>query len=83
MLSSTSDPVKLHAKAFSKNLNLDDSGVSLPAFRSSTNAKLHDIHVTPKLAKKDISNLDLSKAFGLDCTLVVILKKCEPEFHTY
>ena len=29
--------------------------------------------------KKVIMNLDLSKAFGPDCILVVVLKNCEPE----
>ena len=53
--------------------------MSLPAFPSSTNVKLHNIHVTPKLAKKSITNLDLPKASGPDCISVVVLKKCEPE----
>ena len=32
------------------------------------------------LVKKIITNLDLSKASGPGCILVVVLKKCEPEF---
>ena len=32
-----------------------------------------------KLVKKVITNLDLAKAFGLDCILVVDLKNWEPE----
>ena len=40
--------------------------------------KLHNIHVTPKLIKKVIANLDLSKASGRDCIPVLVLKKCEP-----
>ena len=79
MLSSASDIVKLFAENFSKNSNLDDSGISLPVFPSRTNPKLHNISVTPKMVKKVIANLDLSKASGSDCTPVVVLKNCEPE----
>ena len=75
MLSSASDKAEL----FSKNSNLDDSGVFLPVFPSITNLKLHNISVTLKLVKKVITNLDLSKASGPDCTPVVVLKNCEPE----
>ena len=79
VLSSVSDKAKLFAENFSKNSNLDDSGISLPAFPSRTNPKLHDITVTPKMVKKIIMNLDLSKASGSDCIPVVVLKNCEPE----
>ena len=41
MLSSASDKAKLFAENFSKNSNLDDSGISLPVFPSRTNLKLH------------------------------------------
>ena len=41
--------------------------------------KLHNISVTPKMVKKVIMNLDLSKASGPDCIPVVVLKNCEPE----
>ena len=44
-----------------------------------TNLKLHNISVTPKMVKKVIMNLDLSKASGPDCIPVVALKNCEPE----
>ena len=74
-----SDKAKLLAENFSKNSNLDDSGISLPVFPSRTNLKLHNISVTPKMVKKVIMNLDLSKASGPDCILVVVLKNCEPE----
>ena len=77
--SSASDNVKLFAKHFSKNSNFDDSGISLPVFPSRTNLKLHNISVTPKMVKKVIMNLDLSKASGPDCIPVVVLKNCEPE----
>ena len=79
MLSSASDKAKLFTENFSKNSNLDDSGISLPVFPSRTNLKLHNISVTSKMVKKVIINLDLSKASGPDCIPVVVLKNCEPE----
>ena len=79
MLSSTSDKAKLFAENFSKNSNLEDSGISLPIFLSTTNLKLQNIFVTPKMVKKVIMNLDLSKAYGPDCIPVVVLKNCETE----
>ena len=78
MLSSASDKAKLFAENFSKNSNLDDSGISLPVFSSRNNLKLH-ISVTPKMVKKVITNFDLSKMSGPDCIPVVVLKNCEPE----
>ena len=79
VLSSASNKAKLFAKNFSKNSNLDDSGISLPAFPSKTNLKLHNISITPKMVKKVITNLDSSKASGPDCIPVVVLKNGEPE----
>ena len=79
VLSSASDKTKLFAENFSRNSNLDDSAISLPVFPSRTNLKLHNISVTPKIIKKIITNLDLSKASGPDCIPVVVLKNCEPE----
>ena len=76
---STSDKAKLFAENFSENSNLDDSAISLPDFLSRTNLKLHNICVSPKMVKKVIMNLDLSKASGPDCIPVVVLKNCEPE----
>ena len=58
VLSSASDKAKLFAKNFSKNPNLDDSGISLPVFPSRTNLKLYNICITPKMVKKVITNLD-------------------------
>ena len=55
MLSSTSDKVELFAN---RNFNPDDSGISLPDFRSRTNLKLQNISETPKMVKKVITNLD-------------------------
>ena len=79
VLSSASDKAKLFAENFSKNSNLDDSGISLPVFPSRTNQKLHNIYVTPKMVKKVITNLDLLKASSSDCVPVVVLKNCKPE----
>ena len=79
MLYSASDKAKLFAENFSKNSDLDDSGISLPVSPSRTNVKLHNISVTPKMVKKVITNLDLLKASGPDCIPVVVLKNCEPE----
>ena len=79
MLLSASDKAKLFAENFSKNSNLDDSGISLPVFPSRTKLKLHNISVTPKMVKKVIMNLDLSKASGPDCIPVVVLENFEPE----
>ena len=69
----------MFAENFSKNSNLDDLGISLPVFLSKTNLKLHNISVTPKMVKKIIMNLDLSKASGPDCIPVVVLRNCESE----
>ena len=80
MLFSASDKAKLFAENFSKNSTLDDSGFSLPVFPSRTNLKLYSISVTPKMVKKVIVNLDLSKASSPDCILMVVLKNCEPDF---
>ena len=79
-MSYASDKAKLFAQNFSKNSNLDDSGISLPVFLSSTNLKLHNYSITPKIVKKFITNLDSSKVSGPDCILVVVLKNFEPEF---
>ena len=65
MLSSASDKAKLFAENFSENSNVDDAGTSLPVFP------------TPKMVKKIIMSLDLSKGSGPDCIPVVVLKKCE------
>ena len=79
MLSSPSDKAKLFADNFCENSNLDDSGISLTVFPSTTNLKSHNISLTPKMVKKVIIILDLSKASRPDCIAVVLLKNCEPE----
>ena len=73
VLSSASDKAKFFAENFSLNSNLDDSGVSLPIFPSRTNLKLRNISVTPKMVRKVVMNLDLSKASGPDCIPVLVL----------
>ena len=78
-LSSASDKAKLFAENFSLNSNLDDSGVSLPVFLCRNNLKLHNISVAPKMVRKVVMNLDLSKASGPDYIPVVVLKNCEQE----
>ena len=75
VLSSTSDKAKLFAENFSKNSNLDESGISLPVFPSRTILKLHDIFITSNMVKKVILNLDLSKASSTDCIPVVVSKE--------
>ena len=40
---------------------------------------MHNISVTPKMVKNVIMNIDLSKASGPACIIVVVLKNCEPE----
>ena len=62
VLSSASNKAKLFAENFSLNSNLDDSGVPLPVFPFRTNLKLHNVSVTPKMVRKVVMNLDLSKA---------------------
>ena len=79
VLPSASDKAKLFAKNFSRNSNLDDSGISLPVSASRTNLKLHNISITPKMVKKVVTNLDLPKVSGPDCIPVVVLKNCESE----
>ena len=79
VLSSASDKAELFAEHFSINSNLDDSVISLPVFPSRTNLKLQNVSVTPKMVRKVVMNLDLSKASGPDCIPVVVLKNCEPE----
>ena len=41
--------------------------------------KLHSISVTPKMVKKVIMDLHLSKGSGPDCIPVVVLKNYGPE----
>ena len=62
MLPFASDKAELFAENFSKNSNVDDSDISLPVFPSRTNLKLYNVSVRPKIVKKVIMNLDLSKA---------------------
>ena len=61
VLSSAFNKAKLFTKKFSKNSDVEDSAVSLPAFPSRTNLKMHNLSVTPKMFKSVIMNLDSSK----------------------
>ena len=79
MLSSASDKAKVFTEYFTRNSNLDDSGISLPAFPSRTNLKMHNNLLTTKMVKKIITNLDSSKMPDPDCIPMVVLRKCEPE----
>ena len=79
VLSSASSKAKLFAENFSKNSNLDNSGICLLVLASRINLKLHNISITPKIVKKVVTNLDLSNVFGPDCIPVVVLKNREAE----
>ena len=78
-MSSASGKAKSFAKNFSKNSNVDDSGIFFPVFPSRINLKLHNVSLTTEMVKKVIMNLDLSKGSGPDCIPVVVLKNCVPE----
>ena len=78
VLSSASCKAKLFAENFSVNSDIDDSDISLPVFPSRTNLKLYNISVTPKMIRKVVMNLDLTKASGADCIPGAVLKNCEP-----
>ena len=71
LLSSASDKAKLFAKKFSKNSNLDGSGISLPVCTSRTNLKLHNISVISNMVKKVARNLNSSQVSGPNCIPVV------------
>ena len=60
-------------KKNSKNSHLD-SGMSLRTLLSRAIMKLYNIPVTLKLFEKLLTKLDSSKAYGLDCIPVVVLK---------
>ena len=48
VLSSASDKAKLYPKNFSKNFNINDTGIYLPISLSRTNLKRYNIFVTLK-----------------------------------
>ena len=78
VLSSAFNKAKLFTKKFSKNSNVEDSAISLPAFPSRTNLKMHNLSVTPKMFKQLIMNLDSSKmslkeSFFSDCWKVLLV----------
>ena len=76
VFSSASDKADL-LKTFLRTLTL--IRISLYGFPSRTNLKLDNICVTPKMVKKVLTNLDLSKASGPYYIPVVVLKSYEPE----
>ena len=49
VLPSASDKAKLFPKNFSNSSNLDDLGISLPVFLSSTHLKQYNISITPQM----------------------------------
>ena len=63
----------------SSNLHLRTFLRTLTLITNRTNLELHNISVTLKMVKMVIRNLNLSKASGADCILVVVLKNCEDE----
>ena len=52
VLPSASNKAKLFHENFSKNSDLDGTGISLPAFPFRTNLKLYNISITPKLVER-------------------------------
>ena len=61
-------------KTFLRTQILSTQVIFLPVFPSRTNPELQNISVTPKMVKKVIMYLDLSKASGPDSVPVVVLK---------
>ena len=74
------DKAKLFAEIFSENFNFDNSGTSISVFPCTTDLKLYNVPATPKMVKKFLTALDLSKASSPGWIPVVILKTSEPEF---
>ena len=67
---------KLFAEIFSKNSNIDNSGIS---FLSGTNLKIHNILLALIVVKNFKTDLHSSKVSGYDCIHAVLLKNFEPE----
>ena len=63
---------ELFRKNFSKNSNLEKSGISSPVFFSRTNMKLHNFSITSKMVKSVTRYLDLSKGSGPNCIPVAM-----------
>ena len=79
VLSSTSDKEKLFTEVFSKYCYFDNSSSSIPGFSSTTTIGLHNTPATPRMFKKGITALDLSRASSVDCILVVVLRIYESQ----
>ena len=60
---------------FFKHSHLDDTHVSVPAFPSGTNWKLHNVPVIPMFTKKIITNLDFSKSGNCESQISYILSE--------
>ena len=67
---------KLFAEIFSKNSNIDNSGIS---FLSGTNLKMHNILLALIVVKNFKTDLHSSKVSGSDCIHAVLLKNYKPE----
>ena len=80
VLPSASDESKLFVENFSENSDLDHLGISLHVFPSRTNLILHNISVTPRMVKKVITNLDMSKVVSATFVLVCFLSVNESTF---
>ena len=78
-LFSESDKTKLIAENFFKNSKLDNLFIFERSFPSRTTLKQHHTPVILKLVLKFITNHDLSKVSGPDCTPAVVLESFEPE----
>ena len=72
-------PLLTQLNCMQKSSQRTISTISLPTSPSWINPKLHNIHVTPKLDHKAITNLDLLNKPGADCIPAVILMKCKLE----
>lgn len=73
----TSDKEKIFEKRLLWDFESRWLRISLLVFPSRTNPKLNKTHITPNLVKKILTKFALSKVFGPDCDLAVILQKFE------
>lgn len=79
VLSSAPDADQLFAKIFSENPNIDDSGNVVHVVTSRSNRNLQNIYVTPDMVKNVIIDLVFVLVSTPNCTLVIVLKNCDPE----
>ena len=83
VLTSHTDKVNLFADRFAANSTLDDLGRDMPGCPSRVDSSLSTINVTPKMAAKVISHLDISKALRPDRIPVILLKMCSLELSIF